>query len=138
MKKYVILLPGTMRGKQRHRTTKTGHVFTPYQTMLAENWIRVCVLEQLGYGLVPQRTAVRVLLEIDVAITLSWSKRKQADALAGRLRPAVKPDWDNTGKLLGDSLNGILWVDDSQIVDGRVVKWYGLESRAVLTVEFLE
>ena len=30
------------------------------------------------------------------------------------------PDWDNCGKSVCDSLNGIAWVDDRQVVDGRV------------------
>lgn len=33
-----------------------------------------------------------------------------------RIYPVSKPDVDNYAKLLCDSLNGLLWVDDSQIV----------------------
>lgn len=53
--------------------------------------------------------------------------------LAYRTRPsskryevyaATKPDYDNIEKLLGDALEGILWVNDARIVDGRCVKFY--------------
>lgn len=36
----------------------------------------------------------------------------------------VKPDRDNIEKSTQDALNGILWKDDAQIVDGRVSKRY--------------
>lgn len=36
----------------------------------------------------------------------------------------TKPDYDNIEKLIGDALEGILWVNDSRIVDGRCVKKY--------------
>jgi Holliday junction resolvase RusA-like endonuclease len=40
------------------------------------------------------------------------------------LYPTGKPDWDNIGKLVCDSLNGILWRDDAVIVDGSTSKRY--------------
>lgn len=55
----------------------------------------------------------------------SWSKRKRQEALAGLVRPGVKPDFDNVAKLYCDALNGIVWEDDKQIVDGRCIKIYG-------------
>ncbi len=36
----------------------------------------------------------------------------------------TKPDYDNIEKLIGDALEGILWVNDSRIVDGRCLKKY--------------
>lgn len=56
-------------------------------------------------------------------IPKSWSKRDQNDAMAGRLFPTSRPDWDNYGKIT-DALNGIVWNDDSQVIDGRVIKRY--------------
>lgn len=35
-----------------------------------------------------------------------------------------RPDGDNLLKMVGDALNGIVWKDDGQIVDGRVRKFY--------------
>lgn len=34
----------------------------------------------------------------------------------------TKPDADNIHKLVGDALEGILWVNDSRIVDSRCIK----------------
>ena len=54
---------------------------------------------------------------------MSWSRRDQEAALAGGIRPTSKPDWDNHAKVT-DALNGIVWHDDSQVVDGRSIKVY--------------
>lgn len=38
--------------------------------------------------------------------------------------PYVCPkDWDNIGKSVCDALNELIWADDRQIVDGRVLKY---------------
>jgi Holliday junction resolvase RusA-like endonuclease len=39
--------------------------------------------------------------------------------------PTSRPDADNVAKAVSDGANGILWVDDSQIVDMAVTKRYG-------------
>ena len=31
-------------------------------------------------------------------------------------------DWDNLGKCVSDALNGVVWQDDRQVVDARVMK----------------
>ncbi len=49
-----------------------------------------------------------------------------------------KSDIDNFGKLLLDSLTGICWVDDSQIVDMRVVKKYDKnKGRIEITIDVI-
>lgn len=135
--KYTVVLQGKLGTKQRSRSTQNGHHYTPHQTVLAENWIRLCYLDQVGESAGPTSRPVRLLLEIDVPIPPSWSKAKQLEALMGETWPTKKPDWDNAGKLVSDALNGIAWLDDAQVVDGRVVKRYGIEPLAVLTIEHL-
>lgn len=38
--------------------------------------------------------------------------------------PTTKPDRDNVEKSTADALNGIIWRDDAQLVDGRISKRY--------------
>ena len=57
-------------------------------------------------------------------VPASWSARKTQKALAGRIVPTGKPDWDNFAKLAGDALNKIVWRDDSLIVLGQGMKVY--------------
>lgn len=66
----------------------------------------------------------------------SWSRKKREAALAGEIRPVTKPDWDNLGKQT-DALNGIVWGDDAQVVDGRSVKFYGATPSMHVTVRQL-
>lgn len=48
-----------------------------------------------------------------------------------------KPDWDNVGKLVGDSLNGVAYLDDAQIFDGRVQKaWTNGMERTCVRLQF--
>jgi Holliday junction resolvase RusA-like endonuclease len=54
----------------------------------------------------------------------SWSRKDRDLALRHVLRPTGKPDWDNIGKML-DALKGVVWKDDAQVVDARVLKYYG-------------
>jgi Holliday junction resolvase RusA-like endonuclease len=64
----------------------------------------------------------------------SWSKRKKDDARRGMIVPGVRPDWENLAKTL-DALNGVVWIDDKQVVDGRVLKQYGDRPRLSIEVE---
>lgn len=37
-----------------------------------------------------------------------------------------KSDWDHYARAIGDALTGVLWLDDSQVVDGRAIKTFPL------------
>lgn len=56
-----------------------------------------------------------------------------------RLHPTTRPDLDNLFKALTDSLNGLIWEDDSQIVQFEAKKTYesgsGTGPKILLTVE---
>ena len=72
-----------------------------------------------------------------VPIPKSFSKKKRLDASCGNLRPAKKPDADNFQKSVWDACKGVVWVDDNQIVDARVVKFYGEKPRIEVTIKEL-
>ena len=46
----------------------------------------------------------------------SWPLRRQDAALDGKELPAKRPDLDNYVKMIADALNGVVYVDDAQIV----------------------
>ena len=50
----------------------------------------------------------------------------------------MKPRFDNVAKIVCDSVNGILWDDDCQIVELRVRKIYGEAPRVEMEVEKVE
>lgn len=74
-------------------------------------------------GRPPTDKPVALLVHVYRPIPESWSKVDKAKALANAILPTSKPDWDNYGKIT-DAFKGVVWNDDSQVVDGRVIKLY--------------
>ncbi|HNY13645.1 MAG TPA: RusA family crossover junction endodeoxyribonuclease, partial [Candidatus Wallbacteria bacterium] len=50
------------------------------------------------------------------ALPSSWSEKKKHNAIMGIVRPTSKPDLKNIIWGVEDSLNGLMWKDDSRIV----------------------
>lgn len=73
-------------------------------------------------------------LRIYKPIPKSFSKKKTAQAEAGQLRPTNKPDVDNYVKGIKDALKGVIWKDDSQVVDLVAGKYYGERPRVEITI----
>lgn len=70
----------------------------------------------------PTKNPVAVYITFFMPIPNSWSKRKKK--LAPSVRHTKKPDIDNMVKGLFDSLNGIIWKDDNQVVICQAEKVY--------------
>lgn len=128
-----LIIPGEPCAKQRPRTTKQGHTYTPqktvnYETLVRELYILQNFRQQLEGELV---MTVRAYF----TIPKSASKKKAADMVGGRIRPTKRPDWDNVGKIISDALNGLAYHDDSQIVTATVEKWYSAEPRVEVEIQ---
>lgn len=65
-----------------------------------------------------------VIIRVYRAMQKSTPKRDQLPKLNGKLRPFVKPDVSNFVKSVEDSFNGVLWKDDSLIVQEFSEKYY--------------
>lgn len=128
-----IVLLGAPRGKERPRLTKLGHVYTPEKTRNYEAALKYAAQQVMG-DRPPLDGPLSVEIRVDVPIPQSWSKKSKALALQGATRPAKKPDWDNFAKVI-DALNLVVWVDDGQIVDGRVVKHYSAKPGIKIRVQ---
>lgn len=118
-----IVLLGQPRGKERVKPSySTGHVYTPERTVTYEGRLAYAAQEAMsGRALLDGPLTLDIIAKVPVP--QSWPKKKRAAALSGELRPTKKPDWDNFGKVL-DAFNLIVWLDDAQVVDGRVRKFY--------------
>lgn len=132
-----IVLLGKPVAKGRPRFSKaTGRAYTPATTVKYETMLRYAA-EQAMAGRPPLEGALRLHMHVVVPVPVSWAKKKQAAALAGEIHPVSKPDWDNFGKVV-DAANLVVWVDDSQVVDGRVTKTYGERPGMWIRVEPIE
>lgn len=120
-------IPGVPVAKGRPKvSTINGRPMmrTPERTVAYESRVALAARDAMG-GRAPVDSAVIVVMVVVMPIPRSWPKRQQAAALAGEIRPIGKPDLDNLQKALGDGGNGIVWTDDSRIVEWRVSKRYG-------------
>lgn len=137
--KFVV--HGEPQGKGRPRfSTVAGHVKarTPDQTVVYENLIKTEFLSQCGRIKFPDDAMLDVRVFAYYTIPSSISKKKRAAMLAHEIRPTKKPDFDNIGKVVCDSLNGIAYRDDAQIVDAQVRKFYSDSPRVVVTIQKAE
>ena len=113
-------------GKQRARYVKRGNfvqAYTPEKTRTYETLIRDAAIEAMGTS-EPLETPVTLYLYIRVPIPKSYSKKKLEACLNGMDQPIKKPDASNILKSIEDGMNGIVYTDDSQIINLHVTKVY--------------
>ena len=131
-----FIVPGTPVGKGRPRFARQGafvRTFTPEKTASYENLVKVKA-EEAMHGRQIFDGAVSVEISLYLTPPSSWSQKRQREALACEIYPTTKPDWDNCGKCICDAINEIVFRDDKQVVDARVIKRYGKNASAVVTV----
>ena len=111
---FSCFIPGSPRAKGRHRTTKGGRAYADPKTEVAENRLMQIVAEQWK----------EAPLDIPLAVRITVYTLKPKSKSKKVLFPTGKPDWDNYGKMVCDSLNGVVWRDDAIIADGGTKKRY--------------
>jgi len=100
--------------KQRPRFGK-GFSYTPKKTRDAERHLKLLMTTAW------RREPLYGPLKVEIVFTITRPKSAKK-----RMYPTTKPgDLDNLIKLCADSGNGILWKDDSQIVEISARKEYG-------------
>ena len=144
-----VWIPGRARGKGRPRgSVVTGgagargrvRMYTERKDVVAENWARTCWVAEHG-ELGVLEGALEVVVEVVMALPAAAAAvRDGAGPVKGRgrgrwfdwlcgvalgvSRPVGKPDADNLAKLYLDGLNGVAWLDDSQVATLVAVKRY--------------
>lgn len=129
-----ITMPGKPRGKQRPFMTRKGFAFTPKQTRVQEATVKTLAIDAME-GAAPLEGPVEIDLIAFMEIPASWSRKKRLAAQRGEIAPTGKPDLDNVLKLFADSMNGIVYRDDSQVVEARVSKRYAATPYTIATVK---
>lgn len=113
-------------GKQRARYAKRGNfvqTYTPDKTRNYESLIKEAAIEAMGSS-EPLETPVNLYLYIRAPIPKSLSKKRIEACLNGLEKPIKKPDASNVLKSVEDAMNGVVYKDDSQIVNIHVSKVY--------------
>ncbi len=121
-----FFVPGKPVAKGRPKAAARGKfitLYTPQSTVSYESKVALCAAQALD-GQPLLAGAVEVVMRIMLPIPASWSAKKRLQAEQGSVLPKVKPDMDNVVKAIFDALNGIVWRDDTQVVDMIVRKRY--------------
>lgn len=118
---------GTPIGKGRPKFARRGNfvsAYTPTKTRDYESLIADAAKQAMGSS-EPLKTPVAAYIYITVPIPASYSKKRTEACLSGLERPCKKPDIDNVIKAYLDSMNGIVYDDDTQVVSLHSTKRYG-------------
>lgn len=128
---------GKVKAKQSFKFTKDGRKYTPRDVKEYAEHIRERFREKYP-DFKPYEGALRVKISAYYGIPKSFSDKKAHLARMDKLRPTVRPDCDNICKNLCDSLNGIAFKDDKQIVTLIVQKFYADIELVAIQIEELE
>lgn len=103
---YKLIIEGEPKGKGRPRANRKGWIYTPNETREYEERIRSAY------------EGPKFMDSVYVKIRAYYLKAKSSKGLF----PLKKPDADNVAKIILDSLNGVAYADDKQVVRLTVIK----------------
>ncbi len=138
LKMVSFQIPGQPFGKQRPRVVRRGNfskAYTPKETILYENLVKLYFQKEAGNRMFSNGVMLDVQIIAYYSIPKSTSKNKRLQMLNHEIRPTKKPDWDNIGKIICDSLNMVAYHDDSAIVESRVRKFYSENPRVEVIIK---
>ena len=107
--------------------------YTPKATTDWEQLVRQAAVKAMGSS-EPLAGAVRLSIRFWLPIPASWSKKRTEAAKQGKEHHVKKPDVDNFAKAVMDACNGVLYLDDSQVVDLHTSKNYSDWARVEITM----
>jgi len=108
--------------KQRPRTGKAGHFFTPKRTRDYERAVRE--MAEVFVAGPPVDFPIALSVQIVHEVPKSWPQWKRDLALAKKIYP-TRGDLDNKVKAISDALNGIVFIDDVQVCQLSAKMDYG-------------
>jgi len=124
-----VMGPPTAKGRPRFARAR-GHAYTPASTRKAELALREAI-----------RVACRrdrwepargqCVLEVGFELALTQAQQRKPHLPCPHV---VKPDLDNLAKLVLDAANGLLWLDDSQVVRIIAAKSRSIAPRTTIRV----
>lgn len=134
-------ISGEPVAQARPRFGKGGHVFEPKECTLA----KICIKDTAQVEMISQNFAkahkdMPVILNVCFYRPIPKSKARwwKMAARLGFILPTAKyKDVDNCVKLVSDALNGIAFVDDSQVCDIHAYARYSDNPRTEIIIEAL-
>ncbi len=128
-----LTFPITPKAKQSFRISKHGHHKDPAVEKYQEA-IKAMALAQTDPSDRNQSGMLFVSVEFVYSWPKTWAKGRLAKAQEGICYRIARPDVDNLCKGVFDALNGLIWIDDSQIVAIHAWKRYGDSDQIIMRV----
>lgn len=124
---------GILRGKGgKPITTANGQPIithhTPEATRTFESLVKDIAAQRMGTGEIITRP-IQMQITVYVAIPQGWPTWKREAATRQEIGATTKPDLDNVEKAIKDALNGVVYVDDVQVIGCDKVKLYVADGR---------
>jgi Holliday junction resolvase RusA-like endonuclease len=122
--------------KGRPRFARRGQfvqTYTDAKTIDYETQVAMRARHAIG-STKPLEGALSVFLYLRYTVPASYSKKRKEACLRGVEYPK-RIDIDNVYKSVTDAMNGIVYSDDSQIVEAHIKKVYAEESGANIMVQ---
>jgi Holliday junction resolvase RusA-like endonuclease len=110
--------------------------YTDAKTIDYETHVAMKARQAIGAS-EPLEGALTVFLYLRYTIPVSYSKKRKEACLAGLEFPK-RIDIDNVYKSITDAMNGIVYLDDSQIVEAHIKKVYAEDAGANVMVQETE
>lgn len=118
-----------VRGNRAYITSANTKM-KPYRHTITQ--VASETLNQLG------RTIPAYPRPLPVKAHITWVLAKPKSTPKKITQPTKKPDVDKLFRAVLDSLTGVIYEDDSQVVGGRVHKEYGSPERTEITIQIAE
>lgn len=136
MKSIFICVPGKAVPKGRPRAKRVGRSVRMYTPPKTKEYEEVVAIES-KIAMIGTKTfegAVEVRLQVFVPIPARYNKAKKEACRLGKIYPTSTSDLDNICKSVLDAMNGIVFLDDSQVVDAHLTKRYSDEPCVMVQV----
>lgn len=133
--KYKFEIKEKAIGKERPRySSKIGRMYTPSKTSSFEERVRWAFKAKYNINTEPSTKAFKAKIIAVYEPPKSLSRKKREELLR-EINYTKKPDGDNIAKIILDSLNGLVYKDDSQVSALLVLKDYGEENKILVELE---
>lgn len=125
-----FFIPGLPVAKQRPKFAVRGgfaRAYTPAKTRDYENLVKS----------IAQKSILRPLegpLCVDLVFYMPIPKSTPKGKCLENTPHTKRPDADNLGKLVLDALNGVAWLDDSQVFEIHIKKLYSENPRTEVKI----
>ena len=129
-------VPGDPIPKGRPRFARRGTFVQTYtDSKTIEYETRVATQARIAMGSSePLKGHLTVFLYLRYTVPASYTK-KRVEACLNGLEYPKRVDLDNCYKSITDAMNGIIYADDSQIVEAHILKCYSLEPGANIMIQ---